>query len=48
MKGLEKLEKEDLLIRDTKDTRGHGKKLNKSVTVEKISSSAFLPKYFNS
>ena len=31
MKGLEKLDREDLLIWDTRDTRGHGKKLKKKI-----------------
>ena len=29
MKGLEELDREDLLIWDTTETRGHGKKLGK-------------------
>ncbi|MPC29355.1 hypothetical protein E2C01_022583 [Portunus trituberculatus] len=41
MKGLEKLDREDLLIWDTSDTRGHGKKLKRIIAGEISRSSAF-------
>ena len=41
MKGLEKLDTEDLLIWDTRDTRRHGKKLKKDICRRDIQKCSF-------